>query len=372
MKHFLLFLVALMLIALTSAWLRYGGGTSYPDLSTAPRLGAASLETVLDYPEPIGGVAVSRDGRIFFAIHPESRPEGNRLLEYVDGAAVPYPSGAQQQALFDTVQAIAIDGYDRLWTLDHGNHGLRRPRIVAIDLATGEVIRDQALEPDIAPPGSFLQDIEVTRDGRTIVIADASFWRKSPALVVYDVQTGAARRVLEKHASVSAEPYLIRNHGRELTFLGGMIAMRGGVNGLACDDRFLYFGALNGSGLYRIRLEDLRNAEMPTSQLGARVERFSDKPLSDGLSIDSEGNLYVTDVEHNAVFVVDGKHEPQTLLQSTALRWPDALSFGPGGYLYVADSALPELILQEREQIDAHGPYHVFRFRPGFDGVPGQ
>jgi len=372
MKHILLFLAGLVLIALTSAWLRYGGGAPYPDLSTAPLLDVAILEPVVDYPEPIGGVAVSRDGRIFFTVHPESRPAGNKLLEYADGAAVPYPSGALQQTLFDTVQAIAIDRYDRLWTLDHGNHGLRRPRIVAIDIATGEVVRDQALEPDIAPPGSFLQDIEVTRDGRTIVMADASFWRKSPALIVYDVQTGSARRVLEKHASVSAEHYLIRSHGRELAFLGGMIAMRGGVNGLACDDDFLYFGALNGSGLFRIRLEDLRNAEMPTSQLAARVERFSDKPLSDGLSIDLEGNVYVTDIEHNAVFLVDAEHEPRTLLQSTALRWPDALSFGPGGYLYVADSALPELILKEREHFESQGPYHIFRFRPGFDGVPGQ
>ncbi|MDH3550246.1 MAG: hypothetical protein OEQ16_12950, partial [Gammaproteobacteria bacterium] len=62
----------------------------------------------------------------------------------------------------------------------------------------------------------------------------------------------------------------------------------------------------------------------------------------------------------------------KTLIQARTLRWPDALSFGPDGYLYIADSALAELILQSREHIDAQGPYRIFRFRPGVDGVPGQ
>ena len=48
------------------------------------------------------------------------------------------------------------------------------------------------------------------------------------------------------------------------------------------------------------------------------------------------------------------------------------IEFGPDGYLYIADSALPELILQPREHIENSGPYRVFRFRPGFEGVPGQ
>jgi sugar lactone lactonase YvrE len=63
---------------------------------------------------------------------------------------------------------------------------------------------------------------------------------------------------------------------------------------------------------------------------------------------------------------------PRTLIRSPEIRWPDALSFGPDGYLYVADSALAELILQSREHIDASGPYKIFRFKPGTAGTPGQ
>ena len=157
-----------------------------------------------------------------------------------------------------------------------------------------------------------------------------------------------------------------------MEFLGGIASLRGGIDGIALDHEWLYYGALSGSGLYRIRLSDLRNEKLPPGQLVNRVERYSDKPLSDGLSVDLEGNIYITDVEHSSVFVVGKQRELKTLIQSPDIRWPDALSFGPGGYLYLADSALPELILQSQEHIEASGPYRIYRFRPGFDGIPGQ
>ena len=372
MKNILLFLLGLALIATISLWVRYGGGTPYPDLSTAPVLNSSELEEIVSYGEPVGNVAVNRDGRIFFTVHPEARPIGNKLLEYVRGAATPYPSGSAQVELFDTVLGLVIDRYNRLWTIDHGNHGLRSARIVAIDLDTNEVLRDQVLGPDIAPAGSFLQDLQVSADGNTIVIADASFWRKSPAIIVYDVETGAARRVLESHASVSAEDYMIRNGDHDMEFLGGVVALRGGVDGIALGPEWLYYGAISGSGLYRVRLRDLRNESLPPGQLANRVERISDKPLSDGMSVDNSGNVYITDIEHGSICVVGPDRELETLVRSHELRWPDGLSFGPEGYLYIADSALSELILQSREHIEASGPYRVFRFRPGFDGVPGQ
>ncbi len=372
MKNILLFLTIFTLVGATTLWIRYGGGRPYPDLSTTPTLDSAALEEVLTYSEPIGNVAVNRDGRIFFTVHPESRPTGNKLLEYVAGAAVPYPSGAAQADLFDTVLGVAIDRLNRLWTIDHGNHGTRTARIVAINLDTGEVLRDQTLDGTIAPIGSFLQDLQVSSDGRTIVIADASFWRKSPAIIVYDVETGEARRVLESHESVSAEKYMIRSQNKEMEFMGGMLTLRGGIDGISLGPEWLYYGALSGSGLYRVRLSDLRNKRLPEAQLANRVERFSDKPLSDGLSTDLSGNVYITDVEHGAIFVVGPEQELKTLIQSKTVRWPDGLSFGPEGYLYVADSALPELILQSREHIKASGPYRIFRFRPGTEGVPGQ
>lgn len=372
MKKVLLFLIIGMIALAAALWIRHGGGAPYPNLLKSPQFDSSVLEEVLAYPEPIGNVGVSSSGRVFFTVHPESRPAGNKLLEYVDGASVPFPSLQQQAELFDTPLGLVIDKFDRLWVIDHGNHGMRSPHIVAIDLVIGDVIRNQALDASIAPAGSFLQDLQVSADGRTIVIADASFWRKSPALIVYDIESGNARRVLEDHDSVRAENYRIKTQDGDLMFLGGLVALRGGVDGIALGPEWLYFGALNGSGLYRVRLKDLRNQSLPAQQLTSRVERISDKPLSDGFSIDSSGGVYITDVEHNAIFRAGPDGTLTTLLHAPQIRWPDALSFGPDGYLYVADSALPELILQSNQHIQSHAPFKIFRFKPGFDGVPGQ
>lgn len=372
MKTLVLVLLTVTLVLAVTAWVRYGGGEPYPDLTTAPLLDAGALQEVLSYPLPIGNVAVSKTGRVFFTVHPEARPQGNKLLEFVDGAAVPYPGTRQQAALFDTVLGIAIDRSGNLWTIDHGNHGMRSARLLAFDLDSGEVVHDHRLPAGIAPAGSFLQDLQVSADGRTIVIADASFWRKSPALIVYDVASATARRVLESHPSVAAENFVIVHDGKPMRYFGGLVALRGGVDGIALGPDWLYYGALSGSTLYRVRLRDLRDADLPAAQLAKRVEAYSSKPLSDGLSIDVDGTVYVTDVEHNAVFAVGADRAPRTLLRSPRIRWPDALSFGPDGWLYVADSALAEVVLQSQEHIGAQGPYRIFRFRPGTEGIPGQ
>lgn len=372
MKKILLLLASLAVLVAIVAWVRYGGGEDYPDLTTAPLLDSNALEEVLAYAEPIGNVAVNRDGRVFFTVHPEARPTGNKLLEYVDGASVPFPDGKSQQQLFDTVLGVAIDRFDRLWTIDHGNHGLRTARLLAFDLATRELVYDKSFDEQIAPLGSFLQDLQVSADGRTVVIADTSLWRKSPALIVYDTESQAARRLLDGHPLVAAENYLITANGRPMSFGGGLVALRGGVDGIALGDEWLYFGALSGGSLYRVRLSDIRDPSIADSQLESSVERVAAKPLSDGLSLDRAGNVYITDVEHNAIFRLDASGEMATLVRSPGIRWPDALSFGPDGWLYVADSALSEVVLKPREHIESSAPFKVFRVKLDTPGVPGQ
>ena len=373
MKNFILILFVIAIIGAAVLRFRYGGGDAYQDLSTTPLLDQATLEEVMSYPEPIGNVAVSRQGRLFFTVHPESRPEGNRLLEWQAGAAVPYPSGAIQPHLFDTVLGIVVDRRDWLWTIDHGNHGFGTARLMAFHIASGDLVHEHEFRPEIAPAGSMLQDLQVAPDGAYVFIADSSIWRKDPALIVYDVATRSARRVLESHDSVSAQDLLVRNPIRDMTFLGGIFSFKSGVDGIALspDGKWLYFGAANNSGLFRIRVEDLTDATLPPSQLDNRIERYSDKPLSEGFSTDLSGNVYITDVEHNSIMIVDTNRELFTLLRSPNVRWPDGLSFGADGWLYVSDSALPEQVLRTKEHIRSKGPYSVFRFRPGHKGVPG-
>lgn len=345
--------------------IRYGGGDEYRDLTSEPLLEASQLGTVLSYPEPIGNVLVTDDGRLFFTVHPESRPEGNKLLEWVDGAAVPYPNGSAQPKLFNTVLGIAADKQNRLWTLDHGRQGFAEPRLLAFDLSNGAIVHDHKFNPEIAPTGSFLQDLRISPDGRYVIIADGSILGKNPAFVVYDIAAQKSRRVLQKHDSVQAKNLVINTSSRDLSYFGGIFVLKSGVSGVEIDndEHWLYFAALSHDGLYRVPLKTLLDATISDEMLAASVERFSDKPLSDGIAFDRDGHLLVTDVEHNAVFVISDHASPKTLIRSAQLRWPSSIDLGPDGYMYLSDSAFPDLLLQSKAHIKSRGPYSIFRFR---------
>jgi sugar lactone lactonase YvrE len=354
--------------------LYFGGGSAYADLTTAPAVSEGGLETVLSYPEPIGNVAVSAAGRVFFTVHPEARPEGPRLLEWRDGKAEAFPAKDIQDTVFETPLGIVIDRQNRLWAIDPAHHGFGRPRIVAVDLASGLVAHEHVFPRAIAPRGSYLQDLQIDAAGRFVYIADTSFWRRSPALIVYDTATRKSRRLLEKHPSVRAQNWVIRTPLRDMRFLGGLVPMKPGLDGIALDPtgQWLNFGAMAHDTLYRITTSALLDEKLPAKELSERVEVLGRKPLSDGLSADLPGNVYITDVEHGAVLRMAPGGELSTIVKSPRIRWADALSFGPDGWLYLADSALPDVVLKTRGHVVAHGPYHVYRFRPGTNGTPGQ
>jgi len=364
------FIVAVLAVVLYG---RYGGGQPYPNLSGTPVFEESALEVVVTSPEPIGNVAVSADGRIFYTIHPESRPTGAKLLEWVDGVPTAFPS-EEAQALFETPLGVVVDQQHRLWVIDHGNHGTGAPRLLAFDLETGAVVHDHEFDSSVAELGSFLQDLQVDSTGKHVFIADVSFWRKNPGLVVYDVEAKSARRVLDGDESVSPQDWLIRNPTKDMKFFGGLVVLKPGVDGIAIDrnDEWIYYGAMAHDTMFRVRVADLLDASLSPGALAARVEPVGEKPLNDGLSTDNEGNLLITDVEHRSVMRMSPQGELTTLVTSPRVRWADALSYGPDGWLYVADSAIPDQMLRSKAHMEEMAPYYIFRFKPGIDGVPGQ
>ena len=369
----LIVLVLVVVVLAAVLHVRYGGGEPYPDLSGTPIFDESALEIVVTSSEPIGNLAVAADGRMFYTIHPESRPTGAKLLEWVDGAPKAFPNEAAQ-ALFETPLGVVVDRQNRLWTIDHANHGTGQARLLAFDLATGAVVHEHVFDPSVGQLGSFLQDLQVDSSGKHVFIADVSFWRKNPGLIVYDVERGKARRVLNSDPSVSAQDWLIRNPTKDMKFFGGLVVLKPGVDGIAIDrgDEWLYYGAMTHDTMYRVKVEDLLDTSLSDGALAARVEAVGAKPLNDGLSTDNEGNLLITDVEHGAVIRMTPAGELTTLVQSDQIRWADALSYGPDGWLYVADSAIPDQMLQSKAHIAANAPYHIFRFKPDVDGIPGQ
>ncbi|MBU6372411.1 MAG: hypothetical protein KJS97_06735 [Alphaproteobacteria bacterium] len=355
-------------------YLRYGGGAPFPGKPGAPLLPAAALEIVASLPEPPGNVAVSADGRVFVTIHPEAKPQDLHVVELVGGKAVPYPDAAAQNTLYTAPQGIRIDRQGRLWTIDHGDNGIAPARLVAIDLATGKVAHDHTFDRTIAPTLSYLQDLVISPDGRTIYIADVSFFRQTPGLIVYDVTSKAARRVLDTHPSVEPQGYKVRVGDGYMERLGGLIALKPGLDSIALSigGGTLFLGPMSGGDLWAVDTASLRDTTLAPDALAARVRKIAEKPLSDGASADDKGRIYLTDVENHGVVRVTPGGGRETLVNDPRIRWADGLSFGPDGWLYVSDSAIPWIALRSRADVAAAGPYFVWRFKPGATAPAGQ
>jgi sugar lactone lactonase YvrE len=370
-----LIVLAVAALALTLR-LRYGGGEAFPDRTTAPALDASQLETVANLDTPPGNIAVSADGRVFVSLHPEARPQ-IKVAEIVQGRAVPYPNmsfqtGADNPRRFLSVLSLRIDRQNRLWTLDNAHHGIQPGRLLAFDLASAELVHEYVFPKEIAGLGSHLNDFQVSADGRHIYIADASFFAKTPALIVYDIERGTIRRLLEGQASVTAEPYIPVVQGRPMVAFG-LVAIRPGVDSIALDHRgeWLYFAPVTNNHMYRVRTRDLLDTTLAPEALALRVENYALKTMSDGITMDLQDNIYISDLEHSAILRLDPQRRLSTLIKDPKLRWPDGFSFGPDGWLYITCSSLHQVIGLPPSSVRKHAPYQVFRFRPGAEGVPG-
>ncbi len=373
-------LLVVIFAALGAAGLkwRYGGGGDFPDRLPGPaRLPETALETVAELPTPPGNIAVSATGRVFVSLHPEARPEW-KIVELVNGEMRPWPSleyqtGTGEPRHFRDVLSLRIDRQNRLWTLDNGQHGLHPGRLLAFDVDSGALVHEFEFPRAIAGLGSHLNDFQVAPDGNTIYIAEASFFALTPALVVYDVQQRSARRLLENHPAVQADPFIPVVQGRRMEAFG-LVAIRPGVDSIVLDRRgeWLYFAAVTDLNLYRIRSADLRDTQMDAATLAGRVETVAAKTVSDGLTIDDADTIYISDPEHSAIITLRSDRTAETLVQSERLRWPDGFSFGPDGWLYVSCSSLQHVIGKPPSEVTANAPYSVFRIQTNASATAGQ
>ena len=358
--------VSLLLVLLLGVMrLVYVESAGFPDRSGAPRLPSTELELVASLPEPPGNLAVADDQRIFFTFHPEASPKTNVAL-WADGEVSPFPSaewqpGGSEENALNEVLSLRLHN-NELWLLDNGRHALNSVRLLAFDINSRELLHSYRFPRDVFPLGAHANDFRISADGRYFFITDASLLARTPALVVYDRISNSSRRLLQSDVSVRAGEFEPVVQGQAMT-LYGLFTVNPGVDGIALDDanEWLYFAAVAADELYRIRVTDLVDTELPHATLSSRVESLGAKTMTDGMAMDAAGNVYLSDLEHSAIVRRTPDGELQTLLRSVDLRWPDGFS-RQGDYLYVTCSALHQVIGHSREEILAAGPYPIYRF----------
>jgi sugar lactone lactonase YvrE len=245
---------------------------------------------------------------------------------------------------FVCVQSVIADRHGALWVLDPAAPGNEKilpggPKLVRVDLATDQVTKVIAFAEDVALQGSYLNDIRFSPDGRTGYITDSG---TRGAIIVVDLEGGSAFRALDGHASTQPESDVIvevdgaplrRPDGRQPMFASDGIA-------LSRDGSTLYWQALTGRTLYAIDTS-LLASDRPAGEIEAGVRRLGTTHVADGMWLHSSGALYITSPGDNAVtrWTDDG---PQRVVADERLRWPDTMSEGPDGRIYVTASHIQD------------------------------
>jgi len=332
---------------------------------------SATLQPVVAFPDQQAtGIAVSKTGRIFVCFPDWSDGHTISVAEVVDGKPRPYPNDEWNRPgtpkdHFVCVQSVQVDESDSLWILDpaapkFGQIIKGGPKLLKVDLVKNEVVQTIPFGEAIAPKKSYLNDVRVDTKTQTAYLTDSGLG----AIVVVDLTTGKARRVLEDHPATKAEKdFKLQVKGRELLGEDGR-PPRINADGIALDhlNGLLYFHALTGHTLYRIKTDDLRNRRLTRSELAAKVETVTETPAPDGMIMGPDGRLYLTDVEHGAVQVLDLKENRLgTVVGDERLSWPDSLAWGPDDGLFVTTSQIQTMPRFNGGKDIRTTPYHVYK-----------
>jgi len=328
--------------------------------SKSPRAGQAGAGRLVQqatFDHQVTGITVSADGRRFvnFPRWTDDAPisvaeilPGGRLKPYPDEDWNAWRNAKATQMPVDRhfvcVQSVVADRQGALWVVDAAAPGNEKilpggPKLVRIDLATDRVTKTIAFDESVALQGSYLNDLRVSPDGRTGYITDSG---TRGAIIVVDLLAGTAFRALDGHPSTQPEKDvkvtidgkpLVRPDGRGPLFASDGIA-------LSNDGSTLYWQALTGRTLYAIATTQLTRAT-PPEQVGAAVRRLGTTTVADGLWMSRAGTLYVTSPTDDSVKRWNGS-ELETVVQDPRLRWPDTLSEGPDGTLFVTASHIQD------------------------------
>jgi sugar lactone lactonase YvrE len=349
----------LLLASCSSPADRSAASSTAPADSTASRAAAPAnspLKIVAEFTDPqVTGVAVAGGGKIFaFSPRWDYNPTFPVALVGPNNTLMPYPDAgwctwndsvkAEPQKHWICPQAGYVDAKGMLWIIDPAAPGLKftvpgGPKLVKTDPQTNKVLQTILFPESVAPRKSYLNDVRIDLQNNYAYLTDSG----TGALVVVDLATGKSRQLLAKHRSTMPVPgFITTAQGHELYDPEGKPgAFKADGIALSTDNQYLYYRALSGHELYRIKTAALRDAAMSPAQLAAQVEKLPDAPACDGMELDSKNNLYLTGFENGEILRRTPEGKIETVVKEARLEWPDTFSWAPeGDALYFTTSAI--------------------------------
>lgn len=267
-----------------------------------------------------------------------------QVAELIDGSPRPYPDatwqdwseGRDPSSRWVCVQSVHADRLGRLWVLDPAAPGFNGPvaggpKLVRIDPSRDLVERVYSFDDTITPPGSYLNDVRIDIDTEHAFITDSGLG----AIIVVNLVTGDARRLLSEHPLTTTDPGFVPQIGGEawLTPAGDVPQIHSDGIALDHDRRDLYWQAITGRTLYRASLSDLLSPGLTDEQLASRVERVRETVMTDGMLYHGR-TIYFSALERDAVTALDVTRPGADLVDvagSADLAWPDSFAIAADG-----------------------------------------
>ncbi|HXH30642.1 MAG TPA: L-dopachrome tautomerase-related protein [Bacteriovoracaceae bacterium] len=298
----------------------------------------------------VTGVTVTESGRLF-ANFPRWRANVPYSVVEVmpDGSHKLYPdekwntwTGKPEKNKFTCVQSVFAHK-NSLYVLDPSNPENKgvvgRPMLYEFDLATNKLKRSWSFDEAVAPSQSYLNDIRIDAANSKAYITDSGLG----GIVVLNLKNGSSKRVLDKHPSTKSENVILTVEKKKFLLNDGSTP-RIHSDGIALspDGQKLYYHALTGYHLYRVPTDALIRESRNETELVKKVENLGVTPAPDGMIFDQKGNLYMADLERNAVSYRTPSGEMKILIQDERIKWPDTFTIDAENNLIFTDSLLQD------------------------------
>ena len=356
---------------------------SEPQLAREDVLGSAEVIATIKGAMPTG-ITVSDSGRIFINYPRWGDDVLYTVAEVINGIPEPYPSrainnykaGKEPSKHLVAAQSVVVDSSgQKLWVLDTGSVksksvGFGGPKLVAINLSTNQVVQIIFFPEDVATPTTYLNDVRFDMSRSESGIAFITDSSAQGGLIVVDLASGESRRRLTGHPSVMSDPSfnpIVEGQPLRLRQVDEKSKpFKVGSDGIAIspDGEMLYYRSLTSRHFYSIPVDDLIDQSISDQELALKIRDYGQiSGASDGLESDTNGRIYLTDYEHNAIHRLYPGGDLETIMVDPRALWPDTLSLANDGYLYFTANQLHRRAIFHRGMDKRIKPYGLMRIK---------
>ncbi|CAK4033171.1 Hypothetical predicted protein [Lecanosticta acicola] len=275
------------------------------------------------------------------------------------GGAINYttnpPTGANYPNYFIGSQSIIVDSKNFAWVLDTGrsltpdgvlvNAVTGGPKLVKVDIPTGNVLQTIVFPSTVAYGDSYLNDVRIdyAHSPGYAYITDSSLEGRN-GLIIADLSTGTSWRHLDGSPTVRPQAqnveylwgvplYAFQPGGKPFTYVSF------GSDGIAlsADSATLFWKSVGGRYMYSIPTARLRDHTSADSEILAQnsIATLGQTGITDGMETDTNNFIYHGNMEQNAIGLFNPANGSDSIfIRDQRLNWVDTMSVGFDGYLY--------------------------------------